>query len=199
MKPATKDYLGPYVRATRKHGGGFGALLWASPTTQAARFDAISRLYPFDGAKVLDAGCGRADLLDFWIARDVRPAHYVGMEAVPALASAAKAKQHADCLIVEADFVKEPARFLAGADVIVFSGALNTLDRGTFYATLRRAYDAAGKCVVFNFLSSPSLAAVEWLTWHQPQDVLAHARGMSPRIESLADYLDGDCTVAMWK
>ena len=46
-----------------------------------------------------------------------------------------------------------------GADVIAFSGSLNTMDDETFYATLRRAYDATAATLVFNFLASPFLAA----------------------------------------
>src|SRR5437868_1227064 len=59
------DYLEPYLDAARTHGGGFGSLLWASPQTQAARFQAIHRIIDLSGARVLDAGCGRADLPEF--------------------------------------------------------------------------------------------------------------------------------------
>ena len=33
----SRDYLGPYQRATERHGAGFESLLWASPATQEAR------------------------------------------------------------------------------------------------------------------------------------------------------------------
>src|SRR5688572_20626498 len=68
-------YLEPYVRAAARHGEGFGSLLWASPQTQGARFDALMRLCEFGGRNVLDVGCGRADFLDHLIKREVRPAH----------------------------------------------------------------------------------------------------------------------------
>jgi SAM-dependent methyltransferase len=195
-------YLAPYLRAAQLHGGGFGSLLWASPFTQAARFEAIRRLAgDLAGRSVLDVGCGRADLLDFLIARGATPATYVGVEAVAELAAAAREKDHGPCrrTIVEADFVTEPARLFVGADVVVLSGSLNTAEDETFYATLRTAYAAAGERLVFNFLASPNLAAADYLRWRRPADVLAFARGLSREVRSLEDYLPGDCTVALGK
>ena len=147
MDPAATDppYLAPYRRAARAHGAGFGSLLWASPSTQAARFEAIARIHPLEGKSLLDVGCGRADLLDFLRARGVRLADYIGIEAVDELADAAARKQADGVRIIRADFVQDPARMFVGADVVVFSGSLNTADDEVFYATLRRAYDAAAE------------------------------------------------------
>jgi hypothetical protein len=202
MDSAATDppYLAPYRRAARAHGAGFGSLLWASPSTQAARFDAIARIYPLEGKSLLDVGCGRADLLDFLRARGVRPSDYVGIEAVDELAEAAGRKQAADVRINCADFVQEPARMFVGADVVIFSGSLNTADDGVFYSTLRRAYDAAAAALVFNYLCSPMLAGMSYLAWRRPEAVLRFARGLGDgEVRTLEDYLDGDCTVAVVK
>lgn len=194
-----RSYLKPYLRAAKEHGDGFGALLWASPRTQALRFDALLGLCPFKGRNVLDVGCGRADLLDYLVRRLQAPAHYTGIEAVPALAASARAKGHEDAIIVEADFVREPGRMLVGADVIVFCGSLNTLDEADFYRTLTVAYGAATTSLAFNFLSSSRLAAAEWLTWHAPQRVLNFCKALGGVVESTAGYLDGDHTVVVHK
>src|SRR5215211_929501 len=113
-------YLVPYLRAAEVYGSGFRSLLWASPDTQAARFDAICRIVDLTGAAVLDVGCGRADLLGFFNRRGVAAAEYLGIEAVPDLVSAAEAKAIASSTparIIRADFVREPARLFVGADV----------------------------------------------------------------------------------
>ena len=195
----SQPYLEPYVRAARQYGAGFSALLWASPKTQRARFDAIRRAYDPQGKSVLDAGCGRADYLEFLLSRDVQPADYAGLEAVEALAVAAEAKAFPNSRIVRGDFVREPAKLFVGADVIVFSGSLNTMDQGTFYESLRRAYDATAEAVVFNFLCSPALAGRAYLTWHQRERVEAFARRVAADVRILEDYLQGDCTIAMMK
>lgn len=194
-----QPYLEPYLRAARQFGAGFSALLWASPKTQRARFDAIRRAYDPEGKTILDAGCGRADYLEFLNARKVHPADYIGLEAVETLAAAAEARAIVNSRIIRGDFVQEPAKLFFGADVIVFSGSLNTVDEETFYETLGRAYDATAEAVVFNFLSSSALAGRAYLTWHHREKVEAFARRTASDVTVLEDYLQGDCTIAMLK
>lgn len=194
-----QPYLEPYRRAAQQFGAGFSALLWASPKTQRARFEAIRRAYNPRGKSILDAGCGRADYLEFLISRKTHPADYIGLEAVETLAAAAEARAIANSRIIRGDFVQEPAKLFVGADAVVFSGSLNTVDEGTFYETLGRAYDATAEAVVFNFLSSPALAGRAYLTWHHREKVEAFARRIASDVAVLEDYLQGDCTVAMLK
>jgi SAM-dependent methyltransferase len=198
---APQPYLLPYLRAAGKHGASFPALLWASPQTQAARFGAIERLGDLHGKSVLDVGCGRADLLAFLLDSGVRPADYLGIEAVEDLAAAAEAtcRRLPDAGVVRADFVREPLRLFVGADVVVFSGSLNTLEDGDFYGTIRRAFDAAAERLVFNFLGNSYLAGAEYLRWHRPDDVIAFVSQLSPDVSTLDDYLHGDFTVAVRK
>jgi SAM-dependent methyltransferase len=200
-----QSYLMPYLDAARRHGEGFQSLLWATPATQAKRFGALARLCDFRAITLLDAGCGRADLLDFLVERRQAPAHYIGVEAIAELARAAERKAApmagpSACptvQIIEADFVRQPARLAAGADAIAFSGSLNTLSPPDFFRTLEVAFEAARHCVVFNFLASRKLAGVDWLTWHEKRKVLAFARQLTPEVRVLDDYIQGDCSVLM--
>ena len=198
---APQPYLLPYLRAADKHGAEFPSLLWASPQTQSARFDAIERLGGLHGKSVLDVGCGRADLLAFLLDRGVRPADYLGIEAVEDLASAAEVacRRHGDATILRADFVREPLRLFAGADVVVFSGSLNTIEDADFYTTIRRAFDAAAEKLVFNFLCSSYLAGADYLRWRRPAEVIAFASQLTSDVSSLDDYLHGDFTIARTK
>lgn len=193
------DYLTPYLKAASRHGAGFSSLLWASPRTQAARFAALTRLVGLNGKLLLDVGCGRGDLLDFLLARNINPAHYVGLEGVAALADAAEAKRHPDAMIVRADFVREPLRLFVAADVVYFSGSLNTLDPASFYAALRNAYDATAQTLAFNFLTSPDLAGMSYLHWRQPSEVWAFCKSLTDDVRRLDDYLPGDTTFALTK
>jgi SAM-dependent methyltransferase len=196
-----EPYLLPYLRAADKHGADFASLLWASPQTQAARFDAIERLGRLHGKSVLDVGCGRADLLDFLLDRGVRPADYVGIEAVEELAAAAetKGRRMEGLRVLRADFVREPLRLFVAADVVVFSGSLNTIEDDAFYTTVRRAFDACAGALVFNFLCNSYLAGADYLRWRRPADVVAFASTLSPGVRTLDDYLHGDFTVAIHK
>lgn len=192
-----QPYLVPYVNAARRFGSGFGSLLWASPRTQRARFEAIIALHNPTGGILLDVGCGRGDLLSHMLEQDAWPAQYIGIEAVPQLAQVARELPGAT--IIEADFVREPTRLLVGADLIVFSGSLNTLEDRAFYDAIRVAFDAARDAVAFNFLCSPYLAGREYLHWREPGEVLSFARSLGADVRTKDDYLRGDCTMCLTK
>jgi len=194
-----EPYLRPYLRAAREHGGGFNSLLWATQKSQRQRFDAICRIHELAGKSVLDAGCGRADFLGYLIDTKTRISDYIGVEAVDALATEAEARNYPNCKIVRGDFVREPARLFVGADVIVFSGSLNTIDSTGFYETLSRAVDAAAEAVVFNFLSSSVLAGRDYLVWHRPEHVMSFLRRLPCTVVTHTDYLEGDQTIAVVK
>jgi len=193
------EYLQPYLSAAQKHGAGFGSLLWASPNTQRARFAALARAVDFNGLTMLDAGCGRADLFDYLLSRDVHPAKYIGLEAVDCLADAAYDHLPAPHEIHQADFVRKAAALNRGADVIVFCGSLNTFDTQLFYRCIVNAFEVASQGVVLNFLASTALAAGAHLNWHSVQSVLAFAGKLSPRVSLWEDYLPGDATVLLRK
>ena len=194
-----EPYLQPYVRATARHAGGFGSLLWASEKSQHQRFDALRRIYGLSGKSVLDAGCGRADLMGYLVENSIHVTEYIGLEAVDALARQAESRRYPATRIIHGDFVREPLRLFVGADVIVFSGSLNTLPPDAFYATLRHAFEAATEAVVFNFLCSPILAGQDYLVWHHQQKVLSFAQTLDTHVQTLCDYLPGDCTLAIVK
>src|SRR5436190_7810971 len=162
MSVEQPTYLQPYARAVKRHGADFRALLWASRRTQEQRFEGLVHLCDPSGLAVLDLGCGRADLLEFLIDRDLRPKRYVGIEAVAELARAAEAKRPANARIIRADFVRDPGTIQVGADVIFCSGAFNTIDNDAFYRAIENAFAAARQTLVFNFLSSPELAGVNY-------------------------------------
>ena len=148
---------------------------------------------------MLDAGCGRADLMGYLVEKSIRPTEYIGLEAVEALARQAESRSYSRARIIRGDFVREPLRLFVGADVIVFSGSLNTLPPDAFYSTLRHAFEAAKEAVVFNFLCSPALAGQDYLVWHHDQKVLTFAQSLGAEVHTLCDYLPGDCTVAIVK
>jgi hypothetical protein len=192
-------YLVPYARAHGRKARGAHALLWEDRWAQDVRFDAIARLGQLAGRRVLDVGCGRAELLSFLRARGIFPSHYTGIEAQAWLARAARRRRYPRCRIVQADFVKEPATLRIGAEVMVFSGSLNFLSSRQFYRTLELAWAAARRRVVFNFLCSPDLAGAPALRWHRREVVAAFARSRGAAIRIDEGYEAGDCTVAMTK
>lgn len=193
------DYLEPYEQAARRHRGGFDSLLWASPRSQRTRFQAITRACELDGRSVLDAGCGRADLMGYLLEQKIFPADYIGLEGVGALADEAEAQKYPVTRILRGDFVLDPGKLFVGAEIVIFSGSLNTLDDPAFYATLDRAIDATAHALVFNFLNTTALAGKDYLHWRRTEHVISHLRSRCNDIHTFSDYLAGDCTIAVFK
>jgi SAM-dependent methyltransferase len=195
---AVPFYLYPYHEAREQGARGFDALLWASREGQRIRFEAIAQIFPLAEKRILDVGCGRADLLGYLLESGIVPAHYMGLDGISASLRAARRKKYAQCEILRAaDFVRRPEALQVGADVVIFSGTLNTLSRPQFYRSLRAAWAAAGEALVFNFLSSHFWCGADWLSWHRRVTVLAFCRSLGGEVSFDESYLHGDCTVAV--
>jgi hypothetical protein len=193
------SYLTPYIAASQKYGAGFGSLLWASPKTQSIRFKALLQTVDINGLSMMDVGCGRADLLEYIFHTRRCPRSYIGLEAVEVLATAARKKLPPHCQILHGDFVENPTLLETGADVLLYSGSLNTMDSKTFYQCLESGFAAAKRAMVFNFLCSPLLAGAGHLTWHPVEAVMEFSRGLSGQIKLSSNYMRGDATIALFK
>jgi hypothetical protein len=192
-------YLRPYLDAAAKHGAGFDTLLWANPAAQAARFAAIARWTELENRIILDAGCGRADFLDYLLNQKIRPAHYIGIEAIEPLAHAAEIKHLPRATIQLGDFLATPQLLDQNADVIIFSGSLNTLTPDDFYSSLRLGWQFTRNELAFNFLCSPRLAAGNHLNWYPIGDLKRFAQDLTSDLAIDDSYRDGDCTIVMRK
>ncbi|HEX3553854.1 MAG TPA: class I SAM-dependent methyltransferase [Thermoanaerobaculia bacterium] len=202
MPKATKPvplYLSPYVDARRQGAKGLHALLWPDGEAQRIRFEAIARSCPLAGLRILDAGCGRADLLAYLLERGIVPAHYTGLELLPETIRTARRRKYKHCKIIAGDFVQQPEKLQVGADVVIFCGSLNTLPHAQFYQTLGAAWVAAGQWLAFNFLSSPFWSGEDWLFWHHRDSVLACCRSLGGEPVCDESYMHGDCTVVVRK
>jgi hypothetical protein len=125
------------------------------------------------------------------------PKRYIGLEAVEPLYRAATKKRDEKTFILQGDFLADPGLLDQSADVILFCGSLNTLSSEDFYRTLSSAWDCLPKTLAFNFLSSPKLAAANYLTWQPPADVLRFVKTFGGQITVVDDYLDGDTAIAV--
>ena len=216
--PNPPDYLHPYEQAVKRHGPSFSATLWASRESQQARFRVIADLIDLRGATIADIGCATGDLASYLAERSIPYHHYIGLDALPELLDEARARNlpHTDFIL--SDFVSEADSIfprLAGAtappDVIVFSGSLNTLEQPHAISVLERAWPAATRALIFNFLSSrdgrpnlpadpagPSGGDDDPARRFDPLALLDWALAQTPSVLFRQDYLKGhDATIAM--
>lgn len=213
-QPPIGEHLRPYTDAVEHLGATFEATLWASRAHQRTRFEVLLGMCPFEGHSVLDAGCARGDLGVFLVEQSSGAGRYIGVEGVPELVNAAKGHAPAGSFVGLGDFVSDPGSLSrvareAGesdgrADVVVFSGSLNTLRTEGALEVLARAWPLCRKALAFNFLSdrcAASLRAGETGPAHRFDTgrVLDWAMSATPAVLFRQDYFPGghDATVVM--
>lgn len=216
-RAGTGDHLKPYQEAVERFGACFEATLWASERHQRTRFEVLMRECPFEGLSVLDAGCARAEMLAYLGEHAVMPRRYIGIEGVEALANAAReclAGCRVASLILEGDFVHDSALLARAArdagesdgraDVVVFSGSLNTLKTDAAIEVLERAWPVARRALAFNFLSDccdDSVRGGDTGPAHRfdTRRVLGWALSRTPLVRFRQDYFEGghDATIVM--
>lgn len=208
------EHLRPYTEAVDQLGATFEATLWASRDHQKTRFEVLAGMCPFKGLSVLDAGCARGDLGVYLVERSEAPSRYIGVEGVPELVDAAREHAPAGSFVGLGDFVSDPESLSriaseAGerdgcADVVVFSGSLNTLRTDAALAVLARSWPMCRVGMAFNFLSDRCAAELRGRDTGPAHRfdtvrVLTWALTMTPRVLFRQDYFPGghDATVVM--
>jgi len=201
------SYLAHYRELVEKVGAAFEATGWRSREFQAERFRVMAEVESFGGLTVLDAGAGRADFAAYLHERGEEPARFIAQDAMGEMVEAIGARGLKGVEADLCDFASAEDAFTryGAVDTVVFSGSLNTLEEDHAVAVLERAWAAAGRSVVFNFLSDRA-----------PADMLARptepahrfsvvrmvdwALGKTPLVKFRHEYLGGhDATVAMFR
>lgn len=207
MSGGGPEYLAHYRELVERMGAAFEATGWRSREFQEERFRVMAELESFGGLVVLDAGAGRADFAAYLLERGVEPARMIAQDAMAEMVEAIDARGMKGVEGALCDFASEADAFTryGAVDSVVFSGSLNTLEEDHAVAVLERAWSAAERSVVFNFLSDRAPAemlarptepahrfgAVRMVDW---------ALGKTPLVKFRHEYLGGhDATVAMFR
>ena len=200
-----ESYLRPYREAVKAFGASFEATLWLSREMQARRFGVLTEMVDFTGRVIVDAGCGLGDFAHFLEMCEVPYGRYVGLEALPEMVAAASARGLAEAEFHVADFARGVHVFLEHEpDVIVFSGSLNTFERGAMLEVVERAFAGCRESVAFNFLSTRNPIPVsdpdDPARRQDPVSVLEWCFGLTSRVAFRQDYMDGrDATIVLLK
>ena len=205
-----ESYLDPYRKAVSDHGDDFAATLWNSPKAQVTRFDVLLEMIGPErvhGKVVIDLGCGRGDLPLHLEARGIRPAKYIGVDAIPELATIADERTNGvsfDREFAVIDVIRAPQELLSfGADTTLASGTLNAMDLDIAGAAIGSMVRASREAVAFNFLTSrvPEARLNEDTgpaNRFDPLWIMDLVLGFSPLVSFRQDHLSGhDAAVAV--
>jgi len=147
-------YLQPYREHIDRHGISFEATLWASRQSQRIRFKTFTEMFDFSRQNVLDAGCSRGDFAEYLSDHKIDFKHYIGIDGLEEMIDYAKAQAIPHCEFHHGDFITHEAILSTGSpDVICISGTLNTMTDAQMMKLLEASWRAAGKSLLFNFLS----------------------------------------------
>jgi len=192
-----------YESHVRRFGYGYKALGFGRRSSQEKRFGALVALGDFDGARVLDVGCGFGDFLAWLRARGVQP-RYTGLDLTDSMIKRCR-KRFSDN---DAGF----ARFLVGDaltwqadgeyDYVIASGIFgyNARDtRARIQPTLERLFAIAGTGLAVNFLSGCAPTRSPGRLYVHPADVLQYALRLTPAVRLDHTYMPNDFTLCMYK
>jgi SAM-dependent methyltransferase len=189
-----------YADKVRRYGYDHRGLGFRTRSSQEKRFEALLSLGDFDGARVLDVGCGFGDFLGFLRSRGMKP-RYTGIDLCEPMIARCRERFAAGESAFE---VSDALDYVPGEafDYVVASGLFGLDAAGTrerIVPALRRMFDWCRIGAAANFLSarSPSPAAAR--VYVQPAELLRAALELTPAVRLDHGYLPNDFTVHLYK
>ena len=199
----TEKEIVKFFHRKRIETSGFGSvecLGYMDKDSQLLRFKPIIDSIDPSIQSVLDVGCGYGDIVPLLLDENAH-IKYLGVDNMPAFIERA----------MEENAVSNNVYFSLGDfsktsfpqfDLVVACGVFNykTEDSGYLEMTIRRLYNTADKCFVFNMLDEDKFESENpYLTGHNKKGVLRFCRMICPQVELVEGYLEGDFTIRMKK
>jgi SAM-dependent methyltransferase len=193
-----------YEGHVRRFGYGYRALGFGRRSSQEKRFGALAALGNFDGARVLDVGCGFGDFLAWLRARGVQP-RYTGLDLTASMIERCRRRFAEGCAEGSARFVVGDALTWqpdAQFDYVIASGIFGYHAKDTrarIRPTLEHLFDIAGTGLAVNFLSGCATTRSPGRLYVHPTDVLQYALRLTPAVRLDHTYMPNDFTLCMHK
>ena len=193
-----------YEGRVRRFGYGYRALGYGGRPSQSKRFGALAALGGFDGASVLDVGCGFGDLLGWLRARGARP-RYTGLDVAPSMIERCRKR-------FDEGGADGSARFVVGDaltwqpdgeyDYVIACGIFGYAAQDTrlrIQPTLERLFAIARVGMAVNFLSGRAARRSPGRLYVQPADVLEYALRLTPALRLDHTYMPNDFTLLLYR
>ncbi|MCB9851421.1 MAG: class I SAM-dependent methyltransferase [Phycisphaerales bacterium] len=181
-----------------KFGEDHRALDYGSRSSQTLRFDVLAHGLPLAGRRVLDVGCGMADLAGYLHEREIE-AEYAGVDISREMIAAAKRKYPGvNVRVGNILSDSEPVT----CDVAIANGIFYLLGEeaeAIMYATVARMFELAEEAIAFTSLSTWAADRVDGEYHADPSVVLAYCRSLTPYVTLRHDYLAHDFAVFLYK
>lgn len=194
--PINKNAIIQFHRARLSHQG-TAPLGWRDEHTQRVRFEALCEWGDIEGLHVLDLGCGKADLWDFFAERGGK-VRYTGMDIVPEFVHEAHSRLRGEkqVRIVQASFWDTPIPL---CDVAFLSGSLNYQShmQDEPWNCLRRIWASARLGMAFNMLDARKQPSTSFIRSFDPDEVLRFCHTLDPQARLLHGYHPEDFSLLL--
>lgn len=189
-----------YEGHVRRFGYGYRALGFGRRSSQEKRFGALAALGDFDGASLLDVGCGFGDLLAWLRARGARP-RYTGLDLTASMIERCRKRfTDGDAQFAVGDALTWKAE--GAYDWVIASGIFgyNAKDtRARIQPTMERLFSITRQGLAVNFLSGCAPTRSPGRLYVHPADVLQYALRLTPAVRLDHTYMPNDFTLCMYK
>ena len=189
-----------YEDKVREYGFDHRGLGFRNKSSQDKRFEALLELGDFDGARVLDVGCGFGDFLAFLQERGEQPL-YTGIDVCKPMIDRCRERFNADDAIFRVADVME-FESSEPFDYVVASGLFG-LDaeggRDRIRPTLERMFHWSRAGMAANFLSTRTPEPAEDRIYVDPCKALEAALSLTPAARVNHAYLPNDFTLYLYK
>jgi ubiquinone/menaquinone biosynthesis C-methylase UbiE len=179
-----------YKKRLQEFGPGIKALASGTKERREIRFEVLTALGIFEGASVLDVGCGFADYYSYLLEKGVN-VQYTGIDIVPELIESASAT-HPDLNLQIRDLQENPFPE-ASFDYVICSQVFNLyLGEGKnselVKDMLRIMFRLARHGVAVDLLSSYVDFKQDHLHYYRPEEIFSYAKELTRRVTLRHDY-----------
>jgi 2'-5' RNA ligase/SAM-dependent methyltransferase len=178
-----------------------GKIFWSSTQAQQSRFETLIGIGDLTDKKILDVGCGHADLLDYIEKKGIKIQEYVGIDIVKDIVEKAR-ELHPNMNIEIRDIQKDPIKD-ESFDYVFGSGifALNTEQWNQYVIDmLQKLLETTRIGVAVNFLKASQFNQSSQLKYNNAQDVLNLIKqNVTDKVILKENYLNDDFTLYIFK
>ncbi len=199
MNSDDKRNVDIYEALLAEHGETYRALDWGSRESQQKRFEVLAGIGISAGDRVLDVGCGLADL-NAWLIEHRPGVEYSGIDLTPVMAERAQARfpnaKISNQTIFDLDFPIQAFDYLVASGIFVFR---QKSPEEYLFSTIRTMYKFCIKGVAFNSLSFWAEIKSPNEFYADPATVINFCRRLTRKVVLRHDYHPADFTVYMYK
>jgi SAM-dependent methyltransferase len=199
MHPDDEKAIALYHSLLEEHGETHRALDWGSRESQQKRFEVLAGIGLTAGDRVLDVGCGLADL-NAWLIEHRPGVEYSGIDLTPGMVTKAQARfPNAKILnktIFDQDLPIGPFDYLF-ASGIFFLRKENPAEY--MESTIVQMFNSATRGIAFNSLSGWAKDRVDGEFHAEPSHVITFCKKLSPYVVLRHDYHPADFTVYVYR